>query len=263
VASGKNEQRQAREARERLRRFTARQSVHAHQQRRRKRDNVMAVAGVLVVIALAAATQVFFFTAGPGASKAANPSASASPTPQAGQNVGDIPAASLAENRQWSGTLTLNDVPLGITLYGASAPQAVAVFIQEVQDGYFPGKTCHRLTDAGSLLIQCGSQDGTGASDPGFTFGPIENAPVDGKYPVGTIAMARAADNAYSQGHQFFIMYGDGTINNDSAGGYTVIGHVTSGLDKFVTDIASAGVAGDGHDGAPAVPTTITDVAIR
>ncbi|HUG50232.1 MAG TPA: peptidylprolyl isomerase, partial [Terrimesophilobacter sp.] len=78
MASGKNEQRQAREARERLRRFTARQSVHAHQQRRRKRDNVLAVAGVLVVIALAAATQVFFFTAGPGASKAATPSASAS-----------------------------------------------------------------------------------------------------------------------------------------------------------------------------------------
>ena len=58
-------------------------------------------------------------------------------------------------------------------------------------------------------------------------------------------------------------MYGDGTIQNDSAGGYTVIGQVTSGLDKFVTDIASAGVVGDGHDGAPAVPTTITDVAIQ
>jgi peptidyl-prolyl cis-trans isomerase B (cyclophilin B) len=263
VASGKNEQRQAREARERLRRFTARQSLHVHQQRRRKRDNVLAVAGVLVVIALATATQVFFFTAGPGVSKAATPSASASPTPQTGENVGNIPAASLAENRQWTGTLTLNEVPLGVTLDGAAAPQAVAVFIQEVRDGYFPGKTCHRLTDAGSLLIQCGSLDGTGASDPGFRFGPIENAPADGRYPAGTIAMARAGGDAYSQGHQFFIMYGDGAIDNDSAGGYSVIGHVTSGLDKFVTDIASAGVAGDGHDGAPAIPTTITDVAIQ
>ena len=263
MASGKNEQRQAREARERLRRFNARQSVHAHQQRRRKRDNLLAVAGVLVVIALATATQVFFFTTGPGASKAVTPSASASPTSQAGQNVGTIPPASLSENRQWSGSLSLNSVKLGISLDGAAAPQAVAVFVQEVRAGYFPGKICHRLTDAGSLLIQCGSEGGTGASDPGFKFGPIENAPADGKYPAGTIAMARASGNAYSQGHQFFIMYGDGTIGNDSAGGYTVIGHVTSGLEKFVADIASAGVAGDSHDGAPAVPTAITDVAIR
>jgi peptidyl-prolyl cis-trans isomerase B (cyclophilin B) len=260
VASSKNEQRQARE---RLRRFTARQSVHAHQQRRRRRDNILAVAGVLVVIALAAATQVYFFTAGPGARAAVTPSPSASPSAQAGKNVGDIPAATLSENRQWSGTLTLNNVPLGISLDGAAAPQAVAVFVQEVRNGYFRGKSCHRLTDAGSLLIQCGSVDGTGASDPGFKFGPIENAPANGSYPAGTIAMARAAGDAYSQGHQFFIMYGDGTINNDAAGGYTVIGRVTSGLDKFITDIASAGVAGDSHDGAPAIATSITGVAIH
>ncbi|GAB3044695.1 hypothetical protein GCM10027052_28770 [Parafrigoribacterium mesophilum] len=264
MTPSKNEQRQARE---RLRRFTARQSLHAHRQRRRRRDNILGVAGGLVVIALAAATQVFFFTAGPGAQATATPSPSASPSaspsPQAGQNVGDIPQPSLSENRKWSGTLTLNDVPLGITLDGTAAPQAVAVFVQEVQSGYFPGKRCHRLTDAGSLLIQCGSVDGTGSADPSFAFGPIENAPADGQYPAGTIAMARAAGNAYSQGHQFFIMYGDGTIDNDAAGGYTVIGHVTSGLDKFVTDIARAGVTGDSHDGAPAVPTTITDVAIH
>ena len=90
-----------------------------------------------------------------------------------------------------------------------------------------------------------------GGRIPASDFGPIENAPADGRYPAGTIAMARAAGDAYSQGHQFFIMYGDGTIDNDAAGGYTVIGHVTSGLDKFVTDIANAGVAGDSHDGAP------------
>ena len=137
VASSKNEQRQARE---RLRRFTARQTVHAHQQRRRRRDNILAVAGVLVVIALAAATQVYFFTAGPGARAAATPSPSASPSAQTGQNVGDIPALTLSEHRQWSGTLTFNDVPLGISLDGAAAPQAVAVFVQEVRAATSPAR---------------------------------------------------------------------------------------------------------------------------
>jgi peptidyl-prolyl cis-trans isomerase B (cyclophilin B) len=265
VASSKNEQRQAREARERLRRFTARQTVHAHQRRRRGRDNLLAIAGVLVVVALATVTQVFFFTAGPGATNAAAPSPS--PTSSAEGNVGDIPAATTAENRTWTGSMTLNDVKLGISLDGAKAPQAVAVFVQEVHNGYFTGKACHRLTDGGSSLIQCGSTDGTGQSDADFSFGPIENAPQDGKYPAGTIAMARAGDNAYSQGHQFFIMYEDGTLPADSAGGYTVFGQVTSGLDDFISEIASGGVVPGGpsgdHDGAPAIPTTITAVSIE
>src|SRR5690606_2732345 len=100
-------------------------------------------------------------------------------------------------------------------------------FIQHVRDDYFTGKTCHRLTDQGALLIQCGSLDGTGAGDPDFRFGPLENVPADNVYPAGTIALARAGGDAYSQGHQFFITYDDATIPPDTAGGYTVIGHVT------------------------------------
>lgn len=267
MASSKNAARQAREAKDRLRRFTARASVHAHQKRRRRRDNILAAVGVVAVVALAAVTQVFFFTAGPGASRAATPSPSESASPHAGSNVGAVPDPALAENREWTGTLELNDVKLGIALDGAKAPQAVAAFVGEVRDGYFPGKSCHRLTDSGSLLIQCGSLDGTGAADPAFSFGPIENAPADGKYPAGTIAMARGADNAFSQGHQFFIMYADGSLPADSAGGYTVFGHVTSGLDQFVKKIASAGVVPGGprgdHDGAPVVATTITAVDVK
>ena len=87
-------------------------------------------------------------------------------------------------------------------------------------------------------LIQCGSLDGTGSIGSRLQFRTDRERAGDGKYPAGTIAMARAGDNAYSQGHQFFIMYEDGTIPADSAGGYTVFGHVTSGLDDFVSDIA-------------------------
>lgn len=260
MARSKNAEREAREARERLRRYTARQSVHDAQVSRRRRDNVFAIIAAVVIASVAAVTQVVYFSTGPGAPVPV-PSASASPSPEEA-NVGDIPDPSLAEGRTWTGTLTLNDVPLQISLDGAAAPQAVSVFIQEVQDDYFPGKTCHRLTAEPTGLIQCGSLDGTGAPDPEFQFGPIENAPADGSYPAGTIAMARSS-SAFSQGHQFFIMYSDGTLPGDTAGGYTVIGTVTDGLDAFIAEIASKGIADGLSDGAPVVPTTITNVTIQ
>lgn len=264
MARSKNAEREAREARERLRRFNARQRTHASQVRRRKRDNILAIVGAIVIAALAAVTQVVYFSAGPGA-PVPSPSVSASPpidTP-AGKNVGDVPDPALAENRTWAGTLTLNDVPLGIELDGSKAPQTVAAFSQEVTQGYFIGKTCHRLTVSPARLIQCGSLDGTGAGDPAFAFGPIENAPKDSVYSAGTIAMARAGNDAYSQGRQFFIMLEEGTLPTDAAGGYTVFGTVTSGLDALISSIADAGTADGSPDGQPAVPTTITGVTLQ
>ncbi|MEO7348979.1 MAG: peptidylprolyl isomerase [Terrimesophilobacter sp.] len=264
MARSKNAEREAREARERLRRFNARQGTHASQLRRRKRDNILAIVGAIVIAALAGVTQVVYFSAGPGAPQ---PVPSVSPTPPAeptsGKNVGDVPDPSLSENRTWTGTLTLNDVTLGIELDGAKAPQTVAVFVGEVEDDYFIGKTCHRLTLPPTRLIQCGSLDGTGAGDPAFGFGPIENAPTDTVYPAGTIAMARAGNDAYSQGRQFFIMLDDGTLPNDAAGGYTVFGSVTSGLDALISSVADAGTANESPDGPPAVPTTITGVTLQ
>ncbi|MEO7147861.1 MAG: peptidylprolyl isomerase [Terrimesophilobacter sp.] len=260
MARSKNADREAREARDRLRRYSARRSVHETQVTRRTRDNLFAILGAVIVAALAAVTQVVYFSAGPGMPEPV-PTSSVSPTPEP-QNIGNIPDPALAESRTWTGTLTVNDVPLEISLDGAAAPQAVAAFVQEVKNGYFPGKTCHRLTAGPTALIQCGSLDGTGAPDPNFQFGPIENAPADKNYPAGTIALARGA-SAYSQGHQFFIMYGDGTLNGDTAGGYTVFGKVTGGLDKFISEIASKGVTGKAADGAPIVQTTITKVTIK
>lgn len=265
MSPSKNAEREARAARERLRRYTARQSVHESQVRRRRRDNIFAIAGIVVIAALATVTQVVYFTAGPGAPTPA-PSASSTPDavdPTTGENIGDIPDAATAEARNWDGSLTINDIPLGIQLDGTAAPQAVASFVQEVTDGYFIGKTCHRLTTGPAYLIQCGSLDGTGAGDPSYMFGPIENAPADNVYPAGTIALARAGGAAYSQGHQFFIMLQEGTIPADAAGGYTVFGTVTSGLDALIAGVADAGTADGSADGPPAVPTTITAVTVQ
>jgi peptidyl-prolyl cis-trans isomerase B (cyclophilin B) len=259
------QQREQREARDRLQRYQARQEVHAHQNRRRIRDNVIAVAGVVLVAGLATATQIFYFSAGPGMPTA---EPSASPSAGTGTNVG-APDPSLAEGRTWTGTLTINgDIDLGIELDGALAPQATAGWVQDVQNGYYDGKTCHRLaTSDGFAFLQCGSLDGTGAGDPGFSYGPIENAPADNIYPAGTIAMARAGDDAYSNGHQFFIVTDTTTLGADSAGGYTIVGRITSGLENLIDKVTSQGIdperMGSDGTGAPVVPATITGVTLQ
>lgn len=264
MAPSKNTEREAREARERLKRYNARQAVHSHQIKRRKRDNFWAIGAVVVVAALASVGQIFYFNGGPG-TPTPLPSFTEEPAAQ-GENVGDVPDPAVAEAREWAGTLTLNDVPLEITLAGDLAPQAVASFVQSTNDGYYTGKTCHRLVRSETAgLIQCGSTDGTGASDPEYSFGPIENAPADDIYPAGTIAVARGGGDAYSQGRQFFVVFQDTQLPADAAGGYTVIGTVTSGLDQLVSQIADAGLTPvtSESDGSPVIPTTITSLTIQ
>jgi peptidyl-prolyl cis-trans isomerase B (cyclophilin B) len=260
------QQREQREARERLQRYQARQQVHTHQTKRRVRDNIIAVAGVVLVAALATVTQIFYFNAGPGAPTAAP---SAAPSDAAtGQNVG-APDPAASEYRTWTGEMVLNgDITLGIELDGAAAPQATAGFVRDAQDGYFAGKTCHRLaTSNGFAFLQCGSIDGAGSADPSYSFGPIENAPADNVYPAGTIAIARGGDDAYSNGHQFFIVTDATTLGSDSAGGYTVVGRVTSGLEQLIQNVTSQGIdpgaVGQDGTGAPLIPTTITEVTLQ
>jgi len=256
--------RQAREERARLRTYQARQEVHVRKHRRRTRDNVIAVIALVVVLALATAAQLLYFSGGPGTPEA-EPTSTPTPTatPPAGENQGDVPSADLAEDRTWTGTLTLNDIPLGIELDGAAAPQAVSSEISLIQSGFYDGTTCHRLTSENIWVLQCGDPAGDGTGGPGYSYGPVENAPTDSVYPAGTIAMARQQQNAYSQGSQFFIVYEDTTLTPDEAGGYTVVGRVTSGLDQLKTGITDAGTADGGTDGAPAVPVTITGFTIQ
>jgi peptidyl-prolyl cis-trans isomerase B (cyclophilin B) len=265
VSPSKNQEREAREGRDRLKRYNARQSVHTRQIKRRRRDNVISGLAVLVIVVLASVTQVLFFTAGPGM-PVPSPSATADGSATA-ENVGAIPAPETAESRTWSGVLTLNEVPLAITIDGVASPQGAAAFIGDVTSGYLLGKSCHRLVDSATAgLIQCGSTDGVGGSDPTYSFGPIENSPADGIYPEGTIALARSAGNGYSQGHQFFIVFSDAQLPADEAGGYTVIGQVTDGLAQLKATIVAAGIASGGSspsDGPPVMETTITNASIR
>jgi peptidyl-prolyl cis-trans isomerase B (cyclophilin B) len=249
----------------------AKRELRRQQEKRRKRDNVVAAGAGAAALLLAVVLQLTVFSSNPTEDEYAaaqagltSPSASPSPTPTA-TNAANIPKPETAAGKVFTGELKLNSGVLGVELDGTKAPQAAAVFKSLADQNYYNGISCHRLTTGDTFgVLQCGSKTGDGQGDPAYTWGPLENTPADNAYPAGTIAVARTGGNAYGNGTQFFIVYKDTVIPPDAAGGYTVVGKVTSGLD-VVTKIAAAGIkaGGSATDGAPVEPVTIDSFSLK
>lgn len=248
--------------RERLARFAAKQDLEASKAVRRRTDNRVSVLVSGLAIVLAVSSSIAYSALAPEP-EAITPEIS--PT----QLSAPIPDVALAESRSWVGSMEVGSATLAIELDGAMAPQAVASFIDLSGKGFFDGISCHRLTTSGIFVLQCGQSSATSDGGPGYNFGPIENAPVDDFYPRGTLAMARVGASvigaeaaATSMGSQFFIVYEDSTISADEAGGYTVFGKITGGLDDLQS-VIDAGVIDGGVDGAPSLETKLGAIELR
>jgi len=262
-------------AQSRLKEFEAKQQLQQAKETRRKRDNRTAILASIVVVVIALGAQFAYFGFGPGsavASPSATPSSTSSPsatsspsttasaspsatksnvapasaaclnekapkTAKPGSAPSQVPAAATAENRVWSGSMYLNGCKLEITLDGAKAPQAAANFIALAKAGFYNNNYCHRISNAGLFMLQCGDPKGNGTGGPGYNFGPNnENAPADGVYKKGVLAMANSGGDA-TQGSQFFIVYADSKLSPN----YSVFGEVKTGIDK----IAALGALGN------------------
>jgi cyclophilin family peptidyl-prolyl cis-trans isomerase len=173
-----------------------------------------------------------------------------------------LPDPSAAQGRTWEVTLDTCVGEIGVELDGAAAPHAVASFLTLADGGYFDGTGCHRLYTGAVSGLQCGDPTFTGAGGPGYRFGPLENTPEDGAYPAGTLAMARSTGDPDSMGSQFYLVFADSHVPPDSAGGYTVFGRITSGLD-LLEAVGAEGSHGDAIEGPPEVPVTIERVEIN
>lgn len=221
----------------------------------RKSDNrfTLLVSAGAVVAALV--LQLAYFGFGPGY---------VSPSPAASESANSelVPDAALAEAREWSGTIEIGGKTLGLSLDGKNAPQAVANFISLAGKNFFDNVSCHRLTTKGIFVLQCGDPTGDGTGGPGYSWGPIENAPDDDIYKKGYLAMARQPNIGTSMGSQFFIVYKDSEIPADVAGGYTVFGKITKGLSKL-NDVFAAGVADGTDDGAPSIETKLGAITLK
>jgi peptidyl-prolyl cis-trans isomerase B (cyclophilin B) len=98
--------------------------------------------------------------------------------------------------------------------------------------GYFNGTHCHRLTEQGIFVLQCGDPTGTGSGGPGYSFNDENLA--GATYPAGTVAMANAGPN--TNGSQFFFVWKDTTLRPN----YTPFGTVIGGM-NVLQKIAAAG----------------------
>jgi peptidyl-prolyl cis-trans isomerase B (cyclophilin B) len=260
-------------------------------ERRRRQRRVVMMAGTIVAVVLVIAGTLLYIqnwasssdtttvASSPSASASASASASgsasgsASATGTAGANpcpaptvkppatpakFAAAPAASLAQGKSWKLTMVTSCGTIVATLDGAKAPKAVANVIFLSGKKFWDGSPCHRLSTSGLQMLQCGDPTGTGTGGPGYQFGPVENAPADGTYKRGVLAMARASSQD-SQGSQFFIVYGDSPIPC----GYTVFGTVTQGLD-VIEKVAAGGVSNPGSDGTgpPARAISIVSTSV-
>ena len=115
-----------------------------------------------------------------------------------------------------------------ITLDPEMAPNTAASVVSLTRDGFYDGTKFHRIVPG--FVIQGGDPTGTGTGGPGYKT--VDAPPATAKYPKGTVAMAKAGNEAPgTSGSQFFVMTGDSGLPAE----YAIIGKVTKGLDVIDT----------------------------
>jgi peptidyl-prolyl cis-trans isomerase B (cyclophilin B) len=257
--------------RERAKRRYAKRQKRLAERAAAKRRNQQVIGAVVAVLLVAGGVVLLTHllpdssksaASGATSSPSANASATASSTPgptKSAKQYASVPPKTLAQGATWKATMATSAGDITLELYGDKAPQTVSSFIFLSKDKYYDDTSCHRLTTQGIYVLQCGDPTGTGSGGPGYQYG-LENTPKDGKYPAGTLAMARGNDPG-SNGSQFFMVYKDTSLPTDG-GGYSIFGKVTSGLD-VLQQVAAKGTTNGTGDGPPAQPVTIKSITLE
>jgi len=146
-----------------------------------------------------------------------------------------------------------------IELYEKQAPATVANFLKHVDAGFYSGLVFHRVIR--DFMIQAGGFDAQ--MQKRTPLGTVQNESRNGLHNArGTIAMARL-DDPNSATSQFFINLKD-NASLDPLGaraGYTVFGHVVSGM-SIVDSIATVSTGSrDGYDDVPLKPIVVQSIA--
>ncbi len=137
-------------------------------------------------------------------------------------------------------TFTSNLGKIVVTMDGAAAPCNVQSIAFLAQKGFYNKTGCPRAVDSGIFVVQCGDPSGTTAGGPTYTT-KDENLTA-AKYTAGAVAMANSGAN--TNGSQFFFITADSQLGQS----YTVIGHVTTGLD-ILDKVVKAGNDGSNQAG--------------
>lgn len=168
------------------------------------------------------------------------------------------PTSGVPTQGEVTATIALTAGDVTVTMDRAKAPCTVNSFVSLAEQGYFDDTVCHRLTDFGIFVLQCGDPSATGMGGPGYSFAdevePIKDFGLDA-YPTGTVAMANAGPD--TNGSQFFLVYADSPLEPN----YTVLGTMDEAGTDVVGGIAAQGV--DAADGvSPIAEAKITTVTL-
>jgi peptidyl-prolyl cis-trans isomerase B (cyclophilin B) len=168
------------------------------------------------------------------------------------------PRGKLHANKRFVATMRTNCGTIQIKLDVKNYPKTGRSFVSLARSGFYDGLSFHRIAKPGGndFVIQGGDPLGTGEGGPGYSV--AEAPPKSQRYPVGTVAMAKAGNEPPgTSGSQFFIVTGQGSALEPL---YAVIGTVVTGA-KVVSRIAA--VPADPVTEAPIDPVIIKRVTIR
>nr|WP_246461770.1 peptidylprolyl isomerase [Nocardia transvalensis] len=274
-----------------MERRLARQAERA---RKRKR---LAIAGSAlgVVVVVAAGVGIYYLTKGDDQNAAAaSPDTSQSETPQAppppelkakpasvtcSYRDGGEPAkpaqkpekTEVATTGKQTVRIETGQGPIDIALDAGESPCTVNSFVSLVNQGFYNGAPCHRLSTKGLKMLQCGDPSGTGKGGPGYAFDneyptdqfdpqELEANPTPVQYKRGVVAMANAGPG--TNGSQFFLIYGDSQLPPQ----YTIFGTVGEAGLQTLDKIAAAGDDGSMDPrpggGKPNLPVTFDSVKV-
>jgi len=135
----------------------------------------------------------------------------------------ECPPMTVDPSKQYVATLHTEKGDIQLELYADKAPLAVNSFIFLAEHGWFDGITFHRVIP--DYVAQAGDPSGSGFGGPGYAFDNEIDPELTFDGP-GVVGMANAGPG--SNGSQFFITY---TAAPKLNGGYTIFGHVISGMD--------------------------------
>ncbi|MBQ6367498.1 MAG: peptidylprolyl isomerase [Erysipelotrichaceae bacterium] len=140
-------------------------------------------------------------------------------------------------------------------VYPDIAPKTVENFVALVKDGFYDGKTFHRIING--FMIQGGADpEGKVANIPGeFEANGFKN---DLKHTEGVLSMARA-NHPDSASSQFFIMVGEAPWLD---GQYAAFGKVTEGMDIVLQIAEDARPTDDNGTIAPEQQPVIESITI-
>ena len=137
------------------------------------------------------------------------------------------PKEKLDPAKTYTVTVQTNCGSFSFDLDTKASPKTSASIVSLAETGFYDGTVFHRIVPA--FVIQGGDPTGSGTGGPGYKTRDIPGT--DTIYGKGTVAMAKAGDEAAgTSGSQFFVV-------TDDAGGaqltpdYAVIGRVSDGID--------------------------------